>query len=112
MSMEAQFYEARRRQNYIERRQSLQNLNEITKPSQQHEYATLHIPVRLSHQYDKHERCTCIPMRRNKFSDSDQSLYKRNRDIYPRPPPLTTRIKRSFQHAKLHRRFSVCYLKK
>ncbi|CAF0988429.1 unnamed protein product [Rotaria sp. Silwood1] len=106
MSMEAQFYEARRRQSFIERRQSFQNLNEITKPSQQPEYATLHIPVRLSHHDNKHGRCTCIPMRRTKLVTSDQSLYKRDRDIYPRPPPLTTRIKRHVQHAKLHHRFS------
>ncbi|CAF1044976.1 unnamed protein product [Rotaria sordida] len=104
--MEAQFYEARRRQNAIERRQSLQSRNETVKQPQQSEYTVLHIPVRLPHKDDKHERCTCTPMHRTKLTNSDQSLYKRNRDIYPRPPPLATRIKRPFQHAKLHHRFS------
>ncbi|CAF1208730.1 unnamed protein product [Rotaria magnacalcarata] len=107
MSLEAQFYEARRRQNFIERRQSFHTLNDLAKQEQKSDYGSLHIPVRLIRAYEKDERYACVPMHRTKLNTSDQSIYQRNRDIYPRrPPPLTNRIKRAVQHAKLRHRFS------
>jgi hypothetical protein len=83
MSFEAQFYEARRRQNFVERHQSLRSQTEIDKQTRQPQYQALHIPIRVFRQDDKPGRCTCIPMRRTKISNSDYSLYQRDRDIYP-----------------------------
>jgi hypothetical protein len=83
MSLEAQFYEARRRQSVMERRQSLRTHHEIDKQFRQPQYHSLHIPVRFFRSDDNHGRCTCIPMHRTKISASDQSLYQRDRDIYP-----------------------------
>lgn len=83
MSLEAQFYEARRRQSFIERRQSLQIQSDVDKYPQLSERRTLHIPVRIFREEPKREVCTCVPMRRNKLTTSDQSIFQRHRDIYP-----------------------------
>ena len=83
MSIESQFYEARRRQSFIDRRQSLQIESEIGKRNRQTEHQSLHIPVRLIHQDNKQEQCTKVPKRRNKLYNSDLSLFQRSRDIYP-----------------------------
>jgi len=86
MSTEAQFYEARRLQSAIDRRQSLQIQNEIDKQFQQSSHIPdrikpiqqfSYIPDRIFRQENKNTRCTCIPMRRS------QSLFQRDRDIYP-----------------------------
>jgi hypothetical protein len=84
MSMEAQFYEALRRQHVIDRRQSLRTQKEMSKQSQQPVYQSLYIPVRIVRQ-DHYQQmpCTCIPMRRSILTKSDQSLFQRDRDIYP-----------------------------
>jgi hypothetical protein len=78
--MEAQFYEAQRRQNSIKRRQSLQAQKEF---DQQSEYQYLCIPLRIIRQGDKNGRCTCIPTRRINLITYDKSLFQRDRDIYP-----------------------------
>lgn len=83
MSLEAQFYEARRRQNFIERRQSFNTLKDVVKQEQKAKFATLQIPVRVMHPENNQGRCTCIPMQRSKLHASEQSIFQRNRDIYP-----------------------------
>ena len=84
MSLEAQFYEARRRQSAIDRRQSLRSEKEMEKQIRQCEgYHTLYIPVRLLIQSEKHPRCTCTALPRLQFVHTNQPLYQRNRDIYP-----------------------------
>ncbi len=83
MSLEAQFYEARRRQHVVDRRQLLRPQTEIDKRTRQPEYQILCIPVRVVRQADKRGPCTCILMRRIKLAHIDQSLYQRDRDIYP-----------------------------
>ena len=90
MSMEAQFYEARRRQNWIERRRSLRTDSELRLAFQPSTTAAAHsfrinIPVRIVQQQQpkSFERCTCMPMQRTKLTRSDQSLFQRDRDIYP-----------------------------
>ncbi len=84
MSMEAQFYEARRRQSAIERRQSLRSEKEIEKQSRSWDgYHALYIPVRLLVQMDKRDRCTCTALPRLQLVHINQSLYQRDRDIYP-----------------------------
>jgi len=82
MSLEAQFYEARRRQSAIQRRLSLRTEKEVEKQTQ---YRTLYIPVRLLAQTDKHDRCayTALPRPRFQLVYINQSLYQRDRDIYP-----------------------------
>ncbi len=83
MSMEAPFYEARRREHNIQRRQSLRTPKEIDKQTRQVEYQTLFIPVRVFHQDDQQGRRTAIPMHHIRFINNGQSLYQRDRDIYP-----------------------------
>jgi hypothetical protein len=79
--MEAQFYEARRRQHFLERRLSLRTAPaKIDKQARKSEYQILSIPVRVFHQDD---RSTCPPKHRIILAYSDHSIYQRNRDIYP-----------------------------
>merc|ERR1712110_1027330 len=112
MSMEAQFYEARRRQNWIERRRSLRADNELHQVRNlvqpfAHRSFKLNIPVRIIQQDSKpRERCTCMPMQRTILTRSDQSLFQRDRDIYPRPAPLANNLRRTKRNGKLTRRFS------
>lgn len=85
MSMEAQFYEARRRQSNIERRSSLRTEQEINKQlsNQQNKYQYLSIPVRVIRQDEKKDPCTCNLIRRMSLIRTDQPLFQRDRDIYP-----------------------------
>lgn len=84
MSMEAQFYEARRRQNILDRRNSCRSQNEIPKPNLQLEHQSLHIPVRVFRPDNaRHATWSSIPMHRAKMTFGDHSLFRRDRDIYP-----------------------------
>lgn len=78
MSMEAQFYEARRRQSAIDRRQSFQS--ERVHPRS--DYDTVYIPVRVLRSVEKLPRCTCTATIQHR-PQIDPSLYRRDRDIYP-----------------------------
>ena len=81
MSMEAQFYEARRRQSAIDRRQSFHTEGD----RRQSDYQTVYIPVRVQRSTDKLPRCTCTAVmhHRPQILQNDPALYQRNRDIYP-----------------------------
>ncbi len=83
MSMEAQYYEAKRRQRILERRQSLRAQDEIDNQARQFHYQSLNIPDRVSRQIDKHSRCTCTPMDLFLLTDFDQISFERGRNIYP-----------------------------
>lgn len=86
MSMEAQFYEARRRQSFIDRRQSLSRASlDIPRPRFQPEYQSLNVPVRIfrSESTKQHSTWTTIPSHRAKITHTDHSLFRRDRDIYP-----------------------------
>jgi len=78
--MEAQFYEAQRRQNSIQRRLSLQTQKEL---DQRSEYQYLSIPLGIIRQEDRSGRCTCIPTRRFTLITDGLPLFQRDRDIYP-----------------------------
>ncbi len=81
MSLEAQFYEARRRQHFLERRLSLRTAPvEIDKQARKSEHQIISIPVRVFHQDG---RSTAPPKQRIILAYSDHSIYQRNRDIYP-----------------------------
>lgn len=81
MSMEAQFYEARRRQSAIDRRQSFQS----ERDNQRSDYDTIYIPVRVLRPTEKLPRCTCTAaiQHRPHMTKVDHSVYRRDRDIYP-----------------------------
>ena len=81
MSMEAQFYEARRRQSAMDRRQSFHS----ERDHQQSNYDTVYIPVRILRSTEKLPRCTCTATIQNRphMTKVDHSLYRRDRDIYP-----------------------------
>lgn len=85
MSMEAQFYEARRRQSLIDRRNSLRSDYEIPKQANvQPKIGTLQIPIRLfRHSSEREMSWSGIPMHRSKITHTDTSLFRRDRDIYP-----------------------------
>jgi len=77
--MEAQFYEALRRQHIIERRQSLG----ITKQVQQPKYQSHYIPVGVLRQDDMHVPWPYNPLRRTKLSHSERNLYEKYRENQP-----------------------------
>jgi len=83
MSKEAQYYEAKRRQRILERRQSLRAQEEIDNQARQIHYQTLNIPDRVSYQIDKPRRCTCTPLDLFLLTDFDQLSFERGRNIYP-----------------------------
>lgn len=83
MSTEAQFYEARRRQTAIDRRHSLRTQQDIDKQNQKPKYQYLYIPVRFVDENEQKRRCTCISMPRMQVLRTAQSLFQRDRDIYP-----------------------------
>jgi hypothetical protein len=78
MSMEAQFYEALRRQHIIERRQSLG----VSKQVQQPKYQPRYIPVGVLRQDDIHVPLTFNPLRRTKLSNSEHSLFQNNGEFH------------------------------
>ena len=77
MSMEAQFYEALRRQHIIERRQSLG----VAKQVQQPKYQSRYIPVGVLRQDDMHLPLSYNPLRRTRLATSDQNLYKPGQEV-------------------------------
>ncbi len=77
--MEAQFYEALRRQRIIERQQSLG----VSKQVQQPKYQSRYIPVGVLRQDDMHMPWSFNPMRRTKLANSEQNLYKSSQEIHP-----------------------------
>jgi hypothetical protein len=77
--MEAQFYEALRRQRIIERRQSLG----VAKQVQQPKYQPRYIPVGVLREDDMHVPWSFNPLRRTKLSNSEQNLNQNRRDIHP-----------------------------
>ena len=81
MSMEAQFYEARRRQSAIDRRQSFH----MERDRDQSDYKTVYIPVRVRQSTERIPRCTCTAVvhHRPQILQNDPALYQRDRDIYP-----------------------------
>lgn len=97
MSMEAQFYEARRKQGILDRRNSLRTEYEIPKPkllpapalskssrNDKAEFYTLQIPIRIFRRSsDRQISFSSIPSHRAKIVHTDQSLFRRDRDIYP-----------------------------
>jgi hypothetical protein len=83
MSKEAQYYEAKRRQRILERRQSLRAQEEIDNQARQIHYQSLNIPDRVSYQIDKPRRCTCTPLDLFLLTDFDQLSFERARNIYP-----------------------------
>lgn len=100
MSMEAQFYEALRRQHIIERRQSLGVARQVQQPKYQSRY----IPVGVLRQDDMQVPWPYNPLRRTKLATSDQNLYKpSSQDSRSRP----TTNNRPPMHGKLRHRFSV-----
>lgn len=74
--MEAQFYEALRRQHIIERRQSLG----VSKQVQQPKYQSRYIHDGVLRQDDMHIPWSFNPLRRTKLGNSDQNLYKKSQD--------------------------------
>jgi len=76
MSMEAQFYEALRRQRIIERRQSLG----VSRQVQQPKYQPRYIPVGTLRQDDMYVPWTYNPLRRTKLGGSDQNLNRTTRE--------------------------------
>lgn len=76
MSMEAQFYEALRRQRVIERRQSLG----VSKQVQQSKYQPRYVPAGSLREDDTYVPWTYNPLRRTKLGGSDQNLYRPNRE--------------------------------
>ncbi len=79
MSMEAQFYEALRRQRLVERRQSLG----ISKQIQQPKYQPRYIPVGVLRQDDMYIPWSNNPLRRTKLSVSEMNLYEKPRENQP-----------------------------
>ena len=79
MSMEAQFYEALRRQRIIERRQSLG----VSRQVQQPKYQPRYIPVGVLRQDDIHIPFSFNPLRRTKLGNSDQNIYKATQENQP-----------------------------
>jgi hypothetical protein len=77
--MQAQFYEALRRQHIIERRQSLG----ISKQVQQPKYQSRYIPDGVLRQDDMHIPWSFNPLRRTKLSNSEQNLYKQSQEKHP-----------------------------
>ncbi|CAF1160940.1 unnamed protein product [Adineta steineri] len=114
MSMEAQFYEAKRRQRAIERRQSHRNPHEMAKPVRQIHYQPLqpfNLPTRSFHHEDNRMRCTCTPMHMMILDDSVPVSFERSRDIYPRPkttagPGANATPRRFYKDPILTSRFS------
>lgn len=76
MSMEAQFYEALRRQRIIDRRQALG----VTKQVQQPKYQPRYVPVGVLQQDDIHVPWTFNPLRRTKLATSEQNLANKGRE--------------------------------
>jgi hypothetical protein len=74
MSMEAQFYEAIRRQHIIERRQSLG----VSKQVQQPKYQSRYIADGALRQDDMHLPWPSNPLRRTKLATSEQNLHQTN----------------------------------
>ncbi|CAF3191462.1 unnamed protein product [Rotaria socialis] len=99
MSMEAQFYEALRRQRVIDRRQSVG----VSRQVQQPKYQPRYIPVGSLRQDDMHVPWTFNPLRRTKLSNSDQSVFKTEQNNHPHRVPSSQRY---IMHGKLHNRFS------
>lgn len=86
MSMEAQYYEAKRRQHILERRQSLRTQNEIdqqARPIDRKPLKPFTLPVRVNLPHAKPMRCTCTPMKMVYLDDSEPVSFERHRDIYP-----------------------------
>lgn len=76
MSMEAQFYEALRRQRIIDRRQAIG----VTRQVQQPKYQPRYIPFGALRQDDMHVPWTFNPLRRTKLSSSEQNLVQKDQD--------------------------------
>jgi hypothetical protein len=76
MSMEAQFYEALRRQRIIERRQTLGVVKQVQQPKYQPRY----IPVGVLREDDMHVPWTFNPLRRSKLSNSEQNINRKTRE--------------------------------
>jgi len=77
--MEAQFYEALRRQRVIDRRQTLG----LSKQVQQPKYQPHYIPVGVLRQDDMHIPWSHNPLRRTKLGHSEQNLYSKSQEIHP-----------------------------
>ncbi|CAF1121308.1 unnamed protein product [Didymodactylos carnosus] len=101
MSLEAQFYEALRKQRVVEKRQALGMKKQVQQPKYQPHY----IPTGELKQDDIPVPRHFNPLRRTMVGNSDMSLYSRERDIYSCVRPPST--KRPTQGAKLHKRFSL-----
>ena len=78
MSMEAQFYEALRRQRIIERRQALG----VTKQVQQPKYQPRYVPLSVLRYDDIHIPWSYNPLRRTKLSSSEQNLPTTTRELH------------------------------
>ncbi|UJR14139.1 hypothetical protein I4U23_001133 [Adineta vaga] len=93
MSMEAQYYEAKRRQHILERRQSLRTQDELDKQIRKVERQPIKpfkFPTRVYRQEIRPPRCTCTPMEMIVVDDSEPVIFQRSRDIYPRPKTTAT----------------------
>jgi hypothetical protein len=77
--MEAQFYEALRRQRIIERRQSLG----VSRQVQQPKYQPRYIPVGVLRKDDIQIPWSFNPLRRTKLGNSDQNVYKSSQENQP-----------------------------
>lgn len=82
MSMEAQFYEARRRQSFIDRRHSLRSERE-TKPKPERHSSQIPVPVFRSKSQSQPSWLVIPPAHRAKMTFCNNSLFQRDRDIYP-----------------------------
>lgn len=76
MSMEAQFYEALRRQRVIERRQSLGVARQVQQPKYQSRY----VHQGVLREDDIHLPWSYNPLRRTKLASSEQNLSQKQHD--------------------------------
>ncbi|CAF0945696.1 unnamed protein product [Rotaria sordida] len=100
MSMEAQFYEALRRQRVIERRQTLGVARQVQQPKYQPHY----VPFGVLRQDDIHVPWTFNSLRRTKLANSEQNLCQKGCNVHAHRAPSTQL--RPALHGKLHNRFS------
>jgi hypothetical protein len=79
MSSQAQYYEALRRQNVVDRRQSIGTSRQV----QQSKYQPHYIPVGVLRQDDMYIPWSINPLRRTKLASSEQNIVQKVQEIPP-----------------------------
>ncbi|CAF0830239.1 unnamed protein product [Adineta steineri] len=100
MSLQAQFYEAQRRQHFVDHRQSLG----VARQVQQSKYQSRYIPVGVLREDDMFVPWTYNPLRRTQSSANAQTWSQKEQD--PRPPPPVPEKERYVHYGKLQKRYT------